>query len=1155
MLRVRLLGELALEFDGEELPLPRGRPGRTLLAWLALHPGMHARSRLAARLWPAVLDESARASLRNALAALRRALPEAEPQLLVATREQIGLASEVWVDVRAFEELAASDRLEEALALSRRELLPELDDDWVCDAREEHRDRKASVLAALADAAERRGQLDRAVERSRELAAIGPLSEEGQREFIRRLAAAGDRAGALAAYNRFQDRVRQELGLAPSQQTRALVERLRRETHPPGDVRIKELPLPLPLARQLESRMVGRQAELEELREAWERARKGERRLALVAGEAGIGKTRLVAELADVLHAAGGAVLYGRAYEDPLIAYQPFVEALGPWLAEANVVHSELSRLHPALAAEGSWSVEAEGARFRLFESVSSLLASVSRERPVLLVLEDLHWADKPTLLLLAHLVRAPDSARLLLVGTYRDGDLAVEHPLTAVVAKLRRERLGERFTLRGLEAAEVGELVGERSGAAVSADLARAVHRRTEGNPFFVEELVRHLPEAGGGAGGARAVEQVGVPEGVKELIGDRVARLDTDAVDVLRIASVLGREFDVRPLEEVVEGVTAERVLEALERAVSAELVREDPEAVGRYGFAHALVRETLYSSLSAIRCARLHARVAEILERLYGGVPERLGELAHHLLEAAAPDTAERAAEYGTRAGETALAQLAYEQAAAHFERALAALDLSPRPAGLQRCELLLALADARMRACDSDEARGAFAQAAAVARALGGADLLARAALGFGGIAVTIIDVDQSTVDLLEEALRAVAGGEAALRARLLARLAVELYYGPSRDRSESLSEQAIKVALRSGEERALSYALNARHVALWRPDRLRERLEIAREMIAVSDRAGDRESELQGRNWLVTDLFEAGEMEQLKAAIDAYEQLAKQLRLPTYEWYAPLWRAAIATLEGAFSEAHELVGEARQLGRRAGDANAGLLADMVDYAELVARGRPDLIIGRHRELLTQKASTSPAALSYAAGWSWCFSAVGDMPAAREHFERVARDNFAHVPFDVNRLDTLAACADACSALGDAERAAILRQLLVPFADRHACGAGRALGSWGSIQRPLALLCAAMGCLEDAEEHFDAALEANRALGWRPWLTWTQYQYAGMLVARGAREDGERASRLLAEAIELAHELGLDGLEKRVRTLKRRMARERPPTIAD
>lgn len=332
MLRIRVLGDLAVEVEGEQRSLPPGRAA-ALLGWLALNPGLHPRARLAPLFWPEVLDSSARASLRTAVWELRRALGSAGERL-ETTRDRVGLADgdEVWVDVREVEGLRAEGRLEEALELFAGELLPGVDAEWLDAARADHRERMLDLLARLADAAEAVGDSQRAAALSGRAAALDPLSEELHRAWIRRLAGTGDRAAALTAYATFRSRLLATLRVAPSPETERFVQDLREVTaEAPPAATPAPRSLPARLRRAEGAPFVGRDAELERLRGIWARVVAGVDRpqVILLAGEPGIGKTRLAARLAADAAAQGAAVLFGGATEDAVVPYEALIEALG----------------------------------------------------------------------------------------------------------------------------------------------------------------------------------------------------------------------------------------------------------------------------------------------------------------------------------------------------------------------------------------------------------------------------------------------------------------------------------------------------------------------------------------------------------------------------------------------------------------------------------------------------------------------------------------------------------------------------------------------------------------------------------------------------------------------------------------------------------
>ncbi len=1090
MLRVKVLGELELEVDGTPVAPPASRRARALLAHLALNPGPQSRGALAARFWPDVLDESARTSLRGALADVRRAVGAH----LVAGRESAGL-DDVASDLGEFAARVAEGRDAEALALCRGDLLAGLDDDWILALRDEHRDAQSALLARLAAGA---GDAETALRHARARVALDPLSEDAHRDLMTQLAATGDRPAALAVYQRFSERLRNELRIAPSAATRELAESLR-ATAP------ERPPLPRALdPRRARSPFVGRAAQLDRLRAGLAGA---EHRLLAISGDPGIGKTRLLAELARAAHADGATVLYGRSPEEAIAPYQPFAEALQP-------LASEDPTLAPLLGSPPAGGDEA-GARLRLFEAVAAALADAPGSR-VLLALDDLHWADLPSLRLLTHVLRHARPDRLVVAATYRETELGRGHPLARVLADLRRDRLVERLALTGLDGSAACGLIAGWVGASAGTGLVAAVQEETGGNPFFIEEVLRHLLEsealavADDGWRLARPVRELGVPESVREVIGRRLDRLGENAVEVLETAAVIGPDFELALLEPAC-GLPREAVLDALESAVDANLIRSIAGRPAAWSFTHALIREALHDELSSLRRTRLHARVAEALAVL----PEpRAVELAHHGLEAAALVGTERAAGWARAAGDAALAGLAYEEAAQHYGEALELAGADP--------ELLLACADALMRAGDPE---ADAACAAAIEAARGDAVLFGRAVLASCGLGVSIVGLDRRRVALLEEALAGLGEDAPSLRARLLSRLAIAVYYDPGRSRSGPLSAEAIAAARTADDPDALLAALNSRHVALWHPAGLEERFRVADEMIGLA-RASDRpEAELQGRNWRCVDLWESGDLDGFEAELAEHERLADALRLPAFQWYGPMWRATIASLKGRQDEAVRLADAGAAIAVRAGDPNGPLFREMIGMN--VAIHTRDF----HDEgLLTfteHAAANYASAMAYSAGLAWQYAELGRDAQARELVDRIAADDYAGLAWDANWLSMMGELAEATALLGDRERAAVLYERLLPYADRQIV-AGRAVCHQCSAAFALGRLATTLGRLDAAVEHFEAAIVSDRALGARPALVQTRSRYAEVLAARG---EHARAAELAALAVADAAELGI------------------------
>lgn len=706
MLRIRLLGELAVETSKGPVELGGSWRARSLLAWLAVNPGSHQRADVAARFWPEVLDSSARASLRNAIWAIRRSLGAEAGKALLTTRDRVGLDSpRLWVDATAFRDLIEHERLDEALELCRGELLAGLDDEWVYEFRDAHRDLLSELLERIAAQAGLRRDLDGAIGYTRRRVALDPLAEDAQRALIARLAAAGDRPGALVAYARLRDRLRRELGISPSQQTRELVLEIRDEgaaagsrgprpaetaPAPPssGWTPGAAFPLPPGLRQPAPAAFVGRARELATLRAVWSDVTAGDSaRIALVVGEAGIGKSRLARELALEAREHGAVVLHGSANEDLLVPYQHFVVALRHFLVAAapdelgRRVQPRAADLEPIIPSLPRQAGErpadlagTESRRYRLFDAVASLLAELSADAPVLLVLDDLHWADQSSVALLRQMLESHPEMRLLVLATQRQTEMTPGGPLAQALQRLTQQGLLQRMTLSGLLDDDVAELSRSLTGRELSAELVYAIRTEAAGNPFFVQEIVRHLSESDR-SGGVLSLARAGLPESVREVIDLRLAPLDEACVRLLIVAAVIGGEFELEPLERISD-LEGEDLAASLDEALAAGLVLElAPSDRERFAFSHALVRRTLLERLSRAHRRRIHGRVAEALEESRGEAA--LSEIAYHLCEATPTVDREHALDYATRAAEQATAHLAYADAVDLFTRALSLL----------------------------------------------------------------------------------------------------------------------------------------------------------------------------------------------------------------------------------------------------------------------------------------------------------------------------------------------------------------------------------------------------------------------------------------------------------------------------------------------
>ncbi len=911
-----------------------------------------------------------------------------------------------------------------------------------------------------------------------------------------------------------------------------------------------------PLDRLAGGVFVGREQELSDLRAWLDEALSGRGRLVLLTGEPGIGKTRLAEELATYGRVRGAQVLWGRCYEgEGAPAYWPWVQTirsyvyerpvqtllseLGTGAADIAQIVSEVRERLPDLPPPPA--LEPEQARFRLFDSITTFLKNAARAQPLVLVLDDLHWADKPSLLLLQFLARELRDARFLVLAGYRDAELGRQHPLSHTLAELAREQLSQRVVLRGLSEADVARFIQMTAGIEPAAELVSAVYKETEGNPFFVKEIVSLLATE-------RRLEwrdttswTVAIPESVREVVGRRLDRLSDECNRVLAVASVIGREFSLQVLEQV-SGIEGDSLLEVLDAALAARVISEVPRAIGSYAFTHALIRETLYDEPSATRRVRLHRQIGEALEGMHGTRLEaHLAELAYHFGEAArgGGDVA-KAVEYAVRAGERALAIYAWEEAAAHYERALEILELAGSADEAQRCDFLLALGNAQDAAGDALTARDTMLKAARLAQEINSAERIARAALGYVGRLIGIVEIgkaDETLVGLLEDALRGLSDSDSALRITVMARLAMELYFFPdSAERREILSREAVDAARRLGDSATLAEALRARHVATWTPDNVEERMAIASEFTQLVGTRDESVAAYSGIDLRGNDALELGDIDTARADFATFLSEVTRRRRPDLMWTGLMYQAMLAALDGRYEEGERLAQEALAAGR--GPYPQTALAAFGLQMATIRREQGRL--GELEAALTAFAAQYPALPGFSWGLPLLYSESGREAEARAEFERLASSDFADIPRDALWHTSMFVIAETCANLGDARHAQTLYDMLLPRAKCNIVPFGMAC--WGSAERLLGLLAATMERWEEAQVNFEAALAWNQRMNSPPWVARTQMNYAEMLLARNGPGDRAQAFGLLEEALEVATNIGQTFVVERCLALK-------------
>jgi class 3 adenylate cyclase/tetratricopeptide (TPR) repeat protein len=887
------------------------------------------------------------------------------------------------------------------------------------------------------------------------------------------------------------------------------------------------------------TRFVGREREIAQLREDLEEAGRGHGRIVLIGGQPGVGKTRLVSELTMQALDRGFQVLTGRAYEtEGMPAYLPITDALRAHLSglggdelqavlDGNAPY--LARLLPELREliediPEPPSLGPEGDRYQMFEAVSGLLRQVASRSPLLLFLDDLQWADSATLALMRHLVPRLGEAPLLVLGTHREAELAQGHLLSALLADIVRQRSGHRVRLEAFGRNEAASLVEAVLGACPPPHVLEAIFGAAEGNPFFTEELVRHLREQGHDLGdGTGYLGRLEIPEGVRQVIGRRLERLSLEANRLLAYSSVLGRDLSVTKVVALTERDT-DSVLDLLDEALAARVLHEQG---GGYAFAHPLIGEALYQGLSGPRRRRLHARVAETLEALYGtnAKPDELAELAHHSFSSLPDGDADKAIAYAKRAAEHALSQTAWEAAAKLYQMALDALDGTSTPHEAERCELLLALGDTQFKA-GIVESIETYLRAAGAARTAKAPELLARAAAlhppGFWQATM-----DERQVPLLEETLRALEEGNSALRARALASLAAHPGFSSSLEERDSLSRKAVAMARQVDDAGALMVTLNARHGTLWRfwgADQIEEELATVTELVRLAEEAEDKENALVAHCGRLQDAMWLGDMPVVDAGIQAHDRLGQELQQWAQLHHTATLRAMRAVMHGRFEEGERLAQEALAMGQSFGHPYAPAVYAVQLYLLRMQQGRL-----AEMEAIFQ-AAVQPVAR---AGLAYIYVAEGHEAEARSVFEQLAADGFASIPRDANWMLTLAALAQVCVFLDDSQRAETLHGLLSPY-QGYNVSIDNAIVCYGALSRYLGLLAAVLRRWDDAERHFEDALAMNARMDTPPWVAWTQQDYAAMLLKRGEPGDREKARELSEQALATARELGMKAI---------------------
>ena len=1190
---VRLLGVLEVLAEGVPVEL-RATKVRAVLAMLALHPGqVVSAERLAQGLWADAPPPSAANTLQGYVSQLRRALGR-ETIVTRAPGYLLAVPPEA-VDASRFERIVVEGRaavaggraedaavlLERGLALWRGSALDEFAYEPFAQAEatrlEELRlvatEEVVEAKLALGRHAELVGELRRLVEDH-------PLRERLWGQLMRALYGCGRQAEALRAFSELRRRLGEELGIEPSAALQRLEEAMlvqnpelewhKAPSQPPAAASPSAsteaaylhvlagnpvasrtwtvaLPLPLALAALPESFVVGRDAEVERLSSAFKRAAVEGRRCMLVAGEPGVGKTTLVAEFARAAHAHGARVLYGRCDDEMGVAYQPFAEALSDYVATCPLAElrahvaaweGEAARLVPGLVrrlpeVSAPSATEAHADRWRLFEAVDDLLERVAVAAPVVLVLDDLHWASDPTLLLLRHLVTRPRPGPVLVVGTYRQTDAPPASSLAATLSDLRRSPAVDRLELEGLGLDGVAAFAA--AAGVDDAALARKLWTHTAGNPFFVGELLRHLSEvrSGHGAGPSEAdLNVLVVPQSVGEVVSRRVRRLSPEANEVLLWAAIVGTEFGIDVLEAVCEAEPG-AVLDGVEEALAARLVLEDANG-GGYRFAHALVRHAIYGGLSATRRARLHRRVAEAVESLPGDDSTRVAALAHHFAEAATAGAGDKAADYAVAAAKEALGRGVREDAFAILGRGLQALNVRHSDDFARRADLLLEASRAHAYTGSARGAQAMALQAADHARRADSGERLAQAACLYA------TDAPQGSQELLEEALGALGEGCPAVKARVLAALAT--IRQPIDHVSERLSEEALALARACGDREALGTVVHARWLVLLGTPNARELLARAEELAT----SGCPEGWLgwsQGLYARAIARLVNADRGGFDRDVEELERRERRLGTWGYRYDAARLRTARALLDGRFDDVELLAGRAREVA-----AEQDFVAD-VSLPVAIAWWERGWLAEERAAVLAKDVDKHPQRLVPRALLALARLSQGDRTVAEHDLTQLA--GMLEEVQRAERSLLVAVLAELATDLGAIAVCTDLFEVLRPNAGQMIVGTDGSCP--GSVDAVLGLLATTMGRWSDAEAHFLEASSREARLRSPPVSARTNYWWARMLANR-PDGDHQRARALAESAKATAQSVMMSRLASEADALLHRSSLSRPEKMA-
>jgi len=804
------------------------------------------------------------------------------------------------------------------------------------------------------------------------------------------------------------------------------------------------------------------------------------------------------------------------------------------------------------------------------FDEISATLNALAQRQPLMLFLDDLHWIDHSSAALLGRLVARLKQSPVLIVGSYRPEDLAhrrppdvqagqAQHPLHEALSESLRQFGHNRIDLDHSEPGEELEFVNawlDLSDNSFGEAFRKRLARLTEGHPLFVIELLRDMRERGdillGDDGRWREIEAmswVNFPARVEGVIEKRITRLPADLYDLLAVASVQGETFFAEVIARAKQADPRE-----LTRRLSADLDRQHrliheqgvkhagAERLSEYRFRHQLFQKYLYDRLAAAERMYLHEAVGNALEELFAGSPSvddvPAAQLARHF-QVAHLDV--KAGKYLLLAGQKAARVLAYDEAAAYFERGLALLENLARTPEISRLEyeLRLALARALWHSGRVLEATTAYQEAVKTARALNDPEALARAVLAYEEPRWRLNLDSQLSQQFMREALSALGEEQSGTRVRLLVNLSRSLLASGEQQELRATVDQALHIARQIEDPLALFDALRIKAQIDRRPETTTERLSAIQEVIAIAESIGDQERLADGLDLYVYDLLELTKIDLADKVIEIQRKIAHEIKQPFQMHVATVFQTMRAIMRGEFECAERLANESADLSRKIGLDKIDGIFGIHMFTIRREQGR----LNEVAPIVTLIAANNPGSSAWRPGLALIYRHLGLREECQAVFDALASDGFAPVPQDSLWVASLAYLSEVCAYLGDVERAATLYRLLLPYKDR-AVVVGGATACYGAAVRYLGILAVTMSDWEAAKGHFQAAMELDKRIGAWPWLAHSQCEYAAMLLGRKQGEDRQQAEALLCEALRAANRMGMVYLADRVAELQAR-----------